>query len=628
MEGGEVGAAPTGLVDEATGQPYQAQALAAPAAPEASSLVDEATGLPYIPGAAPEASSLVDEATGLPYTPGGAPVIEEKPFSHADFIAGNLGQAGLDKLAQAEAFVKGFIGGPAVTGAELALSHMGIPGLSAQDQQQRDELAGTNTARALGTAVSLRTGYGLAGALSKTIGGTFVKDAIAGGVFAALNEGEKALIDGEDNDLLTGSSLISIGGQALLSGTLGNVGRSIAGLKDADLGTKFKSAALGFSAQAAHPNDIEMVKTIASIAQKASADFKVDLSAYKAGGRLADSIQNMMGTSRIYHAVGTLRDYGITAAIADFARSTFGKAIANTGLQKMFGPTFFNYLSHGGGDNLAGWMNHAGSVIGGADKLNKSAVALLKGSTSEFLRTLDLENSSQSIEKMHKAVDSFVPEQEIQNSLIEANNEAPQGFAEGGEVESKERGNTGFSSLVQNSPEQAMALQMARGRMSTYLRGLQPQQQTPSLSFDSPPDTREQKRSYEKALLIAAHPLSVFGHIAKGTLEPEHIQHLNAIYPEVSNQMQKKLTENIMLMQISGERPSYKTRQGLSMLLGAPLSSEFVPANIQAAQSVFIPAEANQQPGAKPTKLKQSLSKSAKAFMTDDQSRQFRMQKQ
>jgi hypothetical protein len=185
-----------------------------------------------------------------------------------------------------------------------------------------------------------------------------------------------------------------------------------------------------------------------------------------------------------------------------------------------------------------------------------------------------------------------------------------------------------YSNFADSFPEQTMALQMARGRMSTYLRSLQPQQQGPSLSFDSPPDLREQKRTYEKALLIAAQPLSVFGHIAKGTLEPEHIQHLNAIYPEVSNQMQKKLTENIMLMQMKGEKPSYKTRQGLSMLLGAPLSSEFVPANIQAAQSVFIPAEATQQPGAKPTKLKQSLSKSAKAFMTDDQSRQFRMQKQ
>jgi hypothetical protein len=199
---------------------------------------------------------------------------------------------------------------------------------------------------------------------------------------------------------------------------------------------------------------------------------------------------------------------------------------------------------------------------------------------------------------------------------------------EGGQVEGKQQGAMAYSNFADSFPEQAMALQIARGRMSTYLRSLQPQQQGPSLSFDSPPDTREQKRTYEKALLIAAQPLSVFGHIAKGTLEPEHIQHLNAIYPEVSNQMQKKLTENIMLMQMKGEKPSYKTRQGLSMLLGAPLSSEFIPANIQAAQSVFIPAEATQQPGAKPTKLKQSLSKSAKSYMTDDQSRQFRMQKQ
>ena len=793
VEGGEVGA--EGWVEETPGT--EVAPVESMESPEG--WVEETPGAPAAPPMEDDPNSgWVEETTGAPMSP-----ISQTP-ENSGLYAGTAAEGARALGAQAEAFAKGLIGGPIIAGAEVGLSALGIPGLSAKDQAAReaDLPVTTGLYRGLGTGMSFATGWGEAGLIGK-IGGTFVSDLVSGGVFATLNEVEKAIVQGDDHEMLSASTIMHIGGQSLLSGVLGKFGRVYSSMKDLNLGTKFKSAAAGLSAVAANPNNPELVNLVGKKLHEASAQpgFKFSRSAFDKGVKLAMGLSGATETGLLLEGLSVARKLSISEGL-DLIGRYFGRKIAGAG-SKILGVGFLNSVQKDSFQSLPDKMDFIGTFFGGADTLNNAVGSLLKGHTAEWLRSLDMdEKKTKQIDMMHKALQDHVPDQEIQNSLIEQNNEAPQGFAEGGEVsnhddihlyhrshdpkidsvlpnkgkfdglffttnreggmygnhihktkiprknvltqyqldyeiphekvmeairkntkakttgeldlihrlavsddgtsdfsdddlsslkkflreddegeigwqgqrirgkiaqylkypavemkdetgtsylvnhlhknpielatnkyeggqvEGKQQGAMAYSHLADSFPEQAMALQMARGRMSTYLRSLQPQQQGPSLSFDSPPDTREQKRTYEKALLIAAQPLSVFGHIAKGTLEPEHIQHLNAIYPEVSNQMQKKLTENIMLMQMKGEKPSYKTRQGLSMLLGAPLSSEFIPANIQAAQAVFIPAEATQQPGAKPTKLKQSLSKSAKAFMTDDQSRQFRMQKQ
>ena len=105
------------------------------------------------------------------------------------------------------------------------------------------------------------------------------------------------------------------------------------------------------------------------------------------------------------------------------------------------------------------------------------------------------------------------------------------------------------------------------------------------------------------------------------------------MFPEVSQLLQRKATERISQAQMDGKKPSYKVRQGLSMLLGTPLSSELSPMNIQAAQAVFAAKKAQQQmpPGGKPEKTQHSstaLSKSDKSYLTADQARESRQQRQ
>lgn len=205
-----------------------------------------------------------------------------------------------------------------------------------------------------------------------------------------------------------------------------------------------------------------------------------------------------------------------------------------------------------------------------------------------------------------------------------------QNFASGGDVSTKASSHDPH--IASAYPEQNVMLQAAKGRMSNYLSSLKPQKNMPKLAFDHEPDQTEQKKKYHSALEIAAHPLAVFDKIHSGKINADDVMHFKNLYPEMDGVLQKKLTEEITNAQLKGHKPSYKVRQGMSLFLGVPLSGEMTPQNIQAAQAVFQAQKgaANQQQpeGGKPKKNTSSLTKSDDAFLTGNQARTARQQKQ
>jgi hypothetical protein len=222
--------------------------------------------------------------------------------------------------------------------------------------------------------------------------------------------------------------------------------------------------------------------------------------------------------------------------------------------------------------------------------------------------------------------------QQIQGQLSE---QPTQGYAEGGMVEQPKtpdvpallKETDAISTLY---PEQSQMLMAAKGRANNYLNSLRPLPNQAKLPFDSEVKNQNQERSYNRAIDIAIQPLSVLNHIKDGSLLPEHVKHINSMYPELTQHLQKKVTEQILESQVKGEKPPYKIRQGLSMLMGAPMDSSFTPTSIQAAQSVYAPATPPQAPTntpAKPKKGTASLSKVANAYATGDQARAQRAQK-
>ena len=153
----------------------------------------------------------------------------------------------------------------------------------------------------------------------------------------------------------------------------------------------------------------------------------------------------------------------------------------------------------------------------------------------------------------------------------------------------------------------------------------------PKLAFDDLPDEDQKKKSYQRAMNIALKPAGVLEHIRTGTLEPEHMTHLKAMHPEALGLMQKEVTKRITKAQLKNEKPPHHIRQGLSALLGVPLSAEFSAAGIAAAQSVFAsPQQPGPPQGQTPVKAKHRtapLAKADQAYLTGDQARERRAQK-
>lgn len=222
--------------------------------------------------------------------------------------------------------------------------------------------------------------------------------------------------------------------------------------------------------------------------------------------------------------------------------------------------------------------------------------------------------------------------QDIQQEIYNQNG-ASQNFAKGGEVKGKEsKGVLHKHPVADVYPEQNMLLQAAKGRMSNYLNGIRPQEHLPKLAFDDAPDQTQSKKSYDKALGLAAHPMGILDEIRKGTIEPEDVHHFVSLHPDLGDMVHKKLTDRIVKGQFEGKKPSFKVRQGLSMALGVPLSSELVPSAMMAAQGVFQQQNMARQQSAPASQKKKGTSKSSlthadQQFLTSEQARVVREQK-
>lgn len=230
-----------------------------------------------------------------------------------------------------------------------------------------------------------------------------------------------------------------------------------------------------------------------------------------------------------------------------------------------------------------------------------------------------------------KAIDEWISKGGINSDIKDEhykNMGAPQLFAKGGMAKS-DGGLLNQQTVASVYPAHSAMMQEAKGRMSNYLSSLRPQKGAPTLAFDTEPEDPVKKKSYESALQTAAHPARILDEIHKGTITPEHVEQFKNLYPELSQVMQKKLTTRIVEAQLKGEKPSHKVRQGLSLFLGAPLSGEFLPQNIQAAQAVFQNQGAQkQQEGQMAPKKTSALGKSSQSYLLPNQAAAGRQQKQ
>ena len=522
------------------------------------------------------------------------------------------------------------------------------------------------------------------------LGSATIKSAIESGTLQGSDEISKYLL-GQNGDPSAAASAILVSGA--LGAGLGLMGKStsellkqIPNLKLGDILAGLPTG-IGASVRSDELKEaLPLKKLIPQWKAKGMSDATIG------GIKLGEKIGNAF-TANVYgHGLGLLgaeRGYeenGFFGALyggikGELLGSALGFGITKFN-SKAFIPMLSKILSSNSFEKVTELLNKAPIIAEGVSKIEDGVGNLFKIGTQQGVNANATEKERQ---KLHQFISKGTLNQQIQNQL----HTSTQGFSDGGMVfTSPNRPNTpsnhvnapanpanmknapninnvtgineimslspqsnsttdeniskpvqeamnkpvleGTDAIATHYPELGMMLGAAKTRVNNYLNSQRPVSNAPKLAFDSEPMQVEQKRTYDKALNIAIQPLSVLNHIKEGTLLPEHIKHLNGLYPELKDHLDKKITEKITEAQMKGEKPSYQTIKGLSMFLGTPLEGSLTPANIQAAQGVYAAQAQQQQTQIEQTKPKKNTSKLSKVsdeYRTADQAAQARSQR-
>lgn len=468
------------------------------------------------------------------------------------------------------------------------------------------------------------------------VGSAAIKGIINTGLIKGSDEVSKWLLGEGDPEHPIAAGLMNTGAAALIGGSLGGAGalasKGLETLADTKVANKLYGYLAGIGNAAQNP---AAERDLSNAAFKSFFDNGLAPKGMTHADFLAGQHYFDNGLDAVTKSSGPAIGAFIGKHVAGDAGETAGMLAGNALSKKIGGavekivvpaarkyvtPVVLKMLGTGNTEGLMEMFDYARNVGSGYGAMNKAIDSLFKAGTVGISNA----GADKSVDKIDDWIKSGGTSQEIQQNLYDEN-DSPQHLAKGGMVKALAKKPT---ALETHYPEQNVLLNIARGRVSNYLSSLRPGNNQPKLAFDEHPDTRAQQKSYHKALNIAAKPLSVLDEIKNGTVEPEHVQHLNSMYPEVNNLLQKKLTEKITQSQLNGDRPSSKVRQGLSLFMGTPLSGELQPQSIQAIQAVF----ANKKPqpqgqGAPKSGSPSKLSKSDQSFLTGGQALQRRAQK-
>lgn len=104
-----------------------------------------------------------------------------------------------------------------------------------------------------------------------------------------------------------------------------------------------------------------------------------------------------------------------------------------------------------------------------------------------------------------------------------------------------------------------------------------------------------QKAKFNKYFGAVNNPIKVLDQIKDGSLSNEEMEALQAVHPELLQQMQQKVMENMTAKKLPSL--NYSTKIALSKFLGQPLESGMLPQVIASNQATFaLPSKNDQQP--------------------------------
>jgi hypothetical protein len=179
-------------------------------------------------------------------------------------------------------------------------------------------------------------------------------------------------------------------------------------------------------------------------------------------------------------------------------------------------------------------------------------------------------------------------------------------------------------------PEHADATNQTAGNIVSYLNSIKADTTLKAPLDSKPVLTLAQKQYYNKALDLAEQPLMILDSIKKGTATAEDLKTVSHMYPGLMQRITQKLMSAMTEHISKGATVPYRTRIGLSLVMGQPLDSSMSPSSIVAAQ--IAPVAPQQQPQQVQSKggVKSSpaLQKMPNSYKTSDQAREARQNKE
>ncbi len=148
-------------------------------------------------------------------------------------------------------------------------------------------------------------------------------------------------------------------------------------------------------------------------------------------------------------------------------------------------------------------------------------------------------------------------------------------------------------------PEHASMLTQSASRATQYLATLKPNDAKQSPLDAKPTISKAAQATYNRALDIANKPLIVMDALKHGTMTSKDVQHLAAMYPALTRQLQEKLGQEMMDAVSAGREIPYKVKLGLSIFMSQPLDSSMSQPAIAASQPMAVmPPQAAKPPSA------------------------------
>lgn len=168
-----------------------------------------------------------------------------------------------------------------------------------------------------------------------------------------------------------------------------------------------------------------------------------------------------------------------------------------------------------------------------------------------------------------------------------------------------------YSNVQNAAPNIAIHLQSTAARAMQFLQSKLPPKSDSLIEDRKSEPSETQKRQFLQYHETLNDPISVLDHVKNNTLTQNHLDALEAVYPDLHQEMKKKMLDKLIETKSEGKSLNYKARNSVSQFLGQPLDST----QTQPMMASIIAANAPKSPPPAPVGGQKKVSKSTASTM-------------